>query len=53
MNHAQHLEVTWIRVPIIKLGRGREVPLAFEDVEQAAMFNDNYNYPLMTIRNAH
>jgi integrase len=28
-------EVTWIRVPIIKLGQGREVPLAFDDVEQA------------------
>jgi integrase len=28
-------EVTWIRVPIIKLGQGREVPLAFHDAEQA------------------
>lgn len=28
-------EVTWVRVPIIKLGQGREVPLAFEDAERA------------------
>jgi len=28
-------DVTWIRVPIIKLGQGREVPLAFDDAQQA------------------
>ena len=41
-------EITWVKVPIIKLGRGREVPLAFEDVEEAVQ-EWNAHRPLMPL----
>lgn len=42
-------EVTWIRVPIIKLGQGREVPLAFNDAEQAVA-EWNAHRPFLPLR---